>query len=716
MSEEKTRGIGLGPLGTDLSAPSGKNHLLVIAIDEYEQCPVLNNCVNDANGLIEVLKERYDFEDENIQTLFNKEATRPNIHARLKGLKERVTPDDNVIIYFSGHGETEDNVGYWVPVEADPNNEWEFVSTNALKSRLDVINSFHTFVIVDACFSGALFSSYRSVKAGNENKRSRLGLAASHTRERALDGTAGENSPFSTHLIKMLRENTGILSAQKLAGEIIDEVYGATKGKQTPVFKPLDVKGDDAGQFVFRLKADEGADWKTCQDLGTLAVYEAFIAKYPEGKYADEAQEQILVLRDEEAWKTAQSEHTVGAYFQYRKENADGQYRDEALEAIQELEEDQSWRQAQRKRTIFDYEHYLEKYPSGKYAEEAQEALQALLGGHAPPKAKPAPKTPSKPQPKEEKLSSKPKQKTTQPQKKSPAAVKTDKPSASAPASASNIRREQPSKPKTTPAGPIDRKYLMIGGGILVVAVIVISLVFFGGGKSTDPATAENLEDAAGLDQTEGLTLENADQPQISNSITQDKAVVEPEKKTSTTPTATIKVAPATIGSNGVTFDGKTYRIFRSGGLSWMARNLDYQVTGSWCYSGSNTNCQKYGRLYNWKAAKAACAAMGSGWRLPTEREWKSLARQFGGADEDSSDGGAAAFKGLTAKGVSSFGAQLGGWRDEKGSYKHLGSSGYYWSSAENALGLIQLYYFTDGQMGSLNNDPRLGYSCRCVK
>ncbi|MCB9352342.1 MAG: hypothetical protein H6573_33345 [Lewinellaceae bacterium] len=70
---------------------------------------------------------------------------------------------------------------------------------------MDAINSFHTFVIVDACFSGALFASYQSVKADNETKRSRLTFTASQPHPRArIDGTAGENSPFSTLLLKKL--------------------------------------------------------------------------------------------------------------------------------------------------------------------------------------------------------------------------------------------------------------------------------------------------------------------------------------------------------------------------------------------------------------------------------------------------------------------------------------------------------------------------------
>ena len=35
----------------------------------------------------------------------------------------------------------------------------------------------------------------------------------------------------------------------------------------------------------------------------------------------------------------------------------------------------------------------------------------------------------------------------------------------------------------------------------------------------------------------------------------------------------------------------------------WMAKNLDVDVPGSFCYGGDSANCAKYGRLYTWAAA-----------------------------------------------------------------------------------------------------------------
>jgi len=54
-----------------------------------------------------------------------------------------------------------------------------------------------------------------------------------------------------------------------------------------------------------------------------------------------------------------------------------------------------------------------------------------------------------------------------------------------------------------------------------------------------------------------------------------------------------------------------------------MAQNLNYQTGNSWCYNNDNSNCEKYGRLYDWETAKTACL---KGSHLPTGKEWKTLA------------------------------------------------------------------------------------------
>jgi len=70
------------------------------------------------------------------------------------------------------------------------------------------------------------------------------------------------------------------------------------------------------------------------------------------------------------------------------------------------------------------------------------------------------------------------------------------------------------------------------------------------------------------------------------------------------------------------------YRTVQIGTQTWMAENLNYDVKGSICNENDPANCQKYGRLYDWKTAKKVCPA---GWHLPSEDEWTVLIDFVGG-------------------------------------------------------------------------------------
>jgi uncharacterized protein (TIGR02145 family) len=80
---------------------------------------------------------------------------------------------------------------------------------------------------------------------------------------------------------------------------------------------------------------------------------------------------------------------------------------------------------------------------------------------------------------------------------------------------------------------------------------------------------------------------------------------------------------------NAVTIGGKTYKAVTIGGKAWMTENLNIKTGGSQCYDKKESNCDKYGRLYTWNAAKKACP---SGWHLPSREEWQSLVDIAGGS------------------------------------------------------------------------------------
>jgi len=52
---------------------------------------------------------------------------------------------------------------------------------------------------------------------------------------------------------------------------------------------------------------------------------------------------------------------------------------------------------------------------------------------------------------------------------------------------------------------------------------------------------------------------------------------------------------------------------------------------------------------------------IGDGWQLPTNEEWRKMAKHYGGVRDDSDDGGKAAYKALIIGGSLGFNAVFGG-------------------------------------------------------
>lgn len=154
-------------------------------------------------------------------------------------------------------------------------------------------------------------------------------------------------------------------------------------------------------------------------------------------------------------------------------------------------------------------------------------------------------------------------------------------------------------------------------------------------------------------------------------------------------------------------------------GKQWTTENLNIKTIPSYCYEDAESNCRQYGRLYTWESARQACQALGKGWRLPTDDEWRQMAKRYGGVSEDSEDKGKAAYKALLAGGSSGFNALLGGGRAEDGQYARLEAHGFYWTASE--IDPASGWYYNFGKGGqalhrqSGGEKPR-AFSVRCVR
>jgi len=155
-------------------------------------------------------------------------------------------------------------------------------------------------------------------------------------------------------------------------------------------------------------------------------------------------------------------------------------------------------------------------------------------------------------------------------------------------------------------------------------------------------------------------------------------------------------------------------------GKWWMKANLAIDIGRSYCYDDGEANCRRYGRLYTWESAQRGCQTLGNGWRLPTNDEWRQMAKHYGGVYEDSADRGRAAYEALLIGGSSGLDALLGGGRAPgDGQYARLEAHGFYWTASESDSASAWFYNFGRGGRSLYRHDDgekQRAFSVRCVR
>lgn len=237
------------------NAEPGENYCLLIAAQNYQDkaIPSLDKPISDAVRLKTVLKENYGFLSENIISLFNPSST--DIKRQLSEISAKLKPEDNLLIFYSGHSIwfDKESKGYWLMTDAVYNNPVTWIPNKEVLELIAKIPSRHTLLIADACFSGS------ESKTTNRPSRAPSNNTASNEISRiAISSGNGTEVPdenvFMKHLLKGLADNKeNHLSAQKLfINQIIVAVM--TETRTEPRYETLELAGHKGGDFIFSKK------------------------------------------------------------------------------------------------------------------------------------------------------------------------------------------------------------------------------------------------------------------------------------------------------------------------------------------------------------------------------------------------------------------------------------------------------------------------------
>ena len=253
----------------------------------------------------------------------------------LRDFSDKARDADVAVVYYAGHGIEIDGTNYLIPTDATLERDIDALDEAvALDRVLTVMEPAKQLrlAILDACRdnpfnktmkrtigSRAVSRGLAKVEPTSQNTLIAFAAKAGST---ASDGDS-KNSPFTSALVKHIA--TPGLDLRLAFGKVRDDVIKVTNNKQEPfVYGSL---GGDSLSLVPAIVAPHApaADseafvqkaYELALQVGTRAVWDSFIAKYPSGLYTELAKAQRDKLTSEaarvaatEKAKAAQEEQT----------------------------------------------------------------------------------------------------------------------------------------------------------------------------------------------------------------------------------------------------------------------------------------------------------------------------------------------------------------------------------------------------------------------
>lgn len=315
-SQEKTRGSIA--VSTKKQTNSGNNYILTIGIDEYLNWSKLSNAVNDAQGVHELFSSKLGYTAVS-KPLINENAAKKSILSFIENkLPAVLTEDDNLVIFFAGHGESFERkvgtktatIGYIIPQDAEhpnKNNFNSYIKADELMSKINELPAKHILLILDACKSGIAINSqkWRSNTYSDDlkNRMSRKIITSA-----MFDQVASDNGPIPNHSLftgtLINGFSTGMIDKGDRNGLVTTSEIGLylqqlvaqnseTSIKQTPDFGAFGF--DDRGEMVidlndeslFALKAKINGEIQSGNFSNAKITLKEIKKKYPEDPEID---------------------------------------------------------------------------------------------------------------------------------------------------------------------------------------------------------------------------------------------------------------------------------------------------------------------------------------------------------------------------------------------------------------------------------------------
>jgi len=248
----------------------GRYYALIIGNQNYDQMESLKTPLYDASRAAQLLRDKYGFTVQVIQ-----DGTGVAMLEALNALNAVLTDNDNLLIYYAGHGyrlkTATTEAGYWLPRNAErPPNDTFWVPTEQITANIGRLKAKRVLVVADSCYAGLLsddpfFFTFSNAAQATQapsaqllqyriSKRARLLIASGGDNPVLDESIDGKNSVFAKTFLDILESNQNILTSPALFSMVQGRVKTeAAKSHfaQQPEMKAIKGAGHEAGDFFF---------------------------------------------------------------------------------------------------------------------------------------------------------------------------------------------------------------------------------------------------------------------------------------------------------------------------------------------------------------------------------------------------------------------------------------------------------------------------------
>lgn len=304
-AQQATRGEAVAR--TTAVAENGRRTALVIGNGAYKVAP-LANPVADARLIADALLAA------RFRVIRLENASRETMLKAITEFGDEIDMGGVGVFYYAGHGVQVRGENYLVPVDAKIDREEEIrtrsVNAQEILDRMASAKNGLNLVFLDACRNDPFPRASRSSASGLAKMDAALGTLVSFATAPGSVAEDGEkaNSPYSRHLAATIREPG--LRIEDVLKRVRSRVREETQGRQI-TWDNSSIEGD----FYFhpgeaRAAAASAVDtgpqaetvfWNSIKDSQNPREFEIYLKRYPDGEFAELAQERLAALEAERA-------------------------------------------------------------------------------------------------------------------------------------------------------------------------------------------------------------------------------------------------------------------------------------------------------------------------------------------------------------------------------------------------------------------------------